>query len=66
MAPEKLCGAVDRKKPWTSLCLIDIYASALVAYEIMSRCSFSMNTVYQGTILTCTILVFPIMLYHIT
>ena len=49
MAPEKLCGTIDRANPWISLCLIDVYASALVAYEIMSRCSFSMNTVHQGT-----------------
>ena len=48
MAPEKLTASISRSNQWRSLCLIDVYATALVAYEIMKRCSFQCDNGEAG------------------
>ncbi|XP_065058156.1 activin receptor type-2B-like [Rhopilema esculentum] len=48
MAPEKLTASISRSNQWKSLCLIDVYATALVAYEIMKRCSFQCDNAEAG------------------
>eukprot|EP00794_Sanderia_malayensis_P020307 gene20307-22299_t len=40
MSPEKLTGKIENYDSAMALCKMDVYAAAIVSYEILSRCKF--------------------------